>query len=681
MNLTFDISGRIEDRHRPGYTANPLDWNNIPQQALRAHPYVPKEINGLPVSTRTASSFVNPLAGSDLTGYSRTRSAILQTQFTIKYHVPFVQGLSVKFLTSYDMTYSVSKSFSTPYETMVATAPTTMGGDISYTKTFDARGNSASLAEGLTYSEMLTTNTMINYDREFGKHKVSAMLLSETRQSDGNDFSAYGYGYDFFELDELPQDTMKDRRKIDGGSSSTRIAGFAGKFNYEYDNKYIVEFSSRYDGIYLFFGKNGQRWVYLPAGSVAWKVSNEDWFRERFSFVNDLKIRLSYGETATSGGVSPYTYLSTLTTLPNSVVLGGSSQSGLITSKPPIYEFSWSTTGQFNIGLETTLWNGLLGAEIDYYIKNKRGIYETFDAVFPDSFGKYYPTMRNYGKQQMKGFEMTLKHKNRIGDLYYYTKLNLTSSKSTILRTGESPNVPDYLKRTGSDLGAVIGFIAEGLFQSEEEIANSALIPGKPVRVGDIKYRDLNGDGKITYEQDRGYVGKSSIPKVVLGFEFSGEYKGFDFAALLQAGLGRDVALTGIYSGGIMDNTNFTKPFYHGSNSPKFLIENSWREDNKEAEFPRLTIVSASSNNAFSSTYWYRNGDYVRVKSAQLGYTLPYSLMKKSGFEKIRIYVEGQNLLTFSSLSKYNIDPEQPGVNNGYYPQQRVISMGLNIIF
>lgn len=124
-----------------------------------------------------------------------------------------------------------------------------------------------------------------------------------------------------------------------------------------------------------------------------------------------------------------------------------------------------------------------------------------------------------------------------------------------------------------------------------------------------------------------------------------------------------------------------TKPFYHGGNSPKYLIENSWREDNPDGEFPRLAVVPASSNNAYSSSFWYRNGDYLRLKNMQIGYTLPQRWIASLGMSTLRIYAEGQNLLTFSELTKYNIDPEQPGVSNGYYPQQRIYSMGVKLTF
>jgi hypothetical protein len=179
-----------------------------------------------------------------------------------------------------------------------------------------------------------------------------------------------------------------------------------------------------------------------------------------------------------------------------------------------------------------------------------------------------------------------------------------------------------------------------------------------------------------------GYVGKSPYSKFQTSLNLNGEWKGFDFDILLQSGLGRTVALTGVYTStgsvGIMDNTAFTRLFYHGGNSPTFLPENSWRPDNPNAEFPRLSLVTVSNNNGFSSTFWYRNGNYLRLKSFQLGYTIPVAFTRNVGIDRIRLFVEGSNILTFSELTKYNIDPEQPGVNNGYYPQQKTLSFGIN---
>ena len=250
---------------------------------------------------------------------------------------------------------------------------------------------------------------------------------------------------------------------------------------------------------------------------------------------------------------------------------------------------------------------------------------------------------------------------------------------------GDSDNAPEYQRLTGKQIGSKYGFIANGLFQSEEEIANSATVKGYKALPGYIKYVDRNGDGIITAAQDQGYVGKSATPKHTGSLNLFGNWKGFDFDLLFSWGLGNVVALTGQYtasgSEGTQDNTSFTKPFYHGGNSPTFLVENSWTPDHTNAEFPRLEITGPSNNNGYSSTFWYRNGNYMRLKTAQIGYNFPKKWLNPAGIEGLRLYVEGYNLLTFSGLTKYNIDPESPAVNNGYYPQQRTYTLGVKLTF
>lgn len=252
------------------------------------------------------------------------------------------------------------------------------------------------------------------------------------------------------------------------------------------------------------------------------------------------------------------------------------------------------------------------------------------------------------------------------------------------LRYTDAVNTPDYRKLTGKEVGSVLGFIADGLFQSQEEIDNSATVPGVVARPGDIKYRDRNGDGKITYDQDMGYVKGSVYPHFEGGINFDAAWKGFDLSMKWTYALGRTVALTGVYSSsgseGVMDHTAYTRPFYHDGNSPKYLAEDSWTESNTGARFPRLS-VNPTSNNAYSSTWWYENGNYLRLKNLQIGYTLPKKWMDVIGFESMRVFLEGTNLLTFSSLTKYNIDPEMPSVNNGYYPQQMLLGGGLSLQF
>ena len=538
LDLTFDISGRIEDRKRPGYTADPSDWNNIPQQAIRALPFTPEEMNGVPVSTRTASSYVNPLAASKLTGYSNVKTNIIQTNFALNYNVPFVKGLSVKFLTAYDISYQTSKSFSTPYYTNVATAPTSSTGDISYVNTYDARGTTTSLVEGLSHYTHLITNSSLKYENQFGLHKISALALMETTKREGNSFGAYGYGFDIKELDELNYATLADKTKVSGSSYEQRQAGFLGRLSYGYANKYLAEMSMRYDGSYVFGGMvDGKRWSPFPAASVGWRISEEDWFKNAFSYVDNLKLRGSIGLTGTTE-ISPYYYLNTLSFLNDpAVVLGGTAQNGLITSKPANINLTWAKALQYDLGFDASLWNGLLGVEFDVFYKYIYDMLSSASATYPDSYGGYVYGYENKNKQDHKGFEIALTHRHKIGNFTYKIGFNGTYTERRWLRYGDSDNTPDWLKLTGKEVGAQVGFIDMGLFQSQEEIDNSALIVGKAVRVGDIKYMDRNGDGKISYEQDRGYIGKSAYPKFVGGFTFNGAWKGIDVAVLLQGAL------------------------------------------------------------------------------------------------------------------------------------------------
>lgn len=681
-NLTFtmNIAGRFGKTSRPGFAADSESWCNIGQQVMRAHPYVPKYYDGLVVSTRTASAVVSPEGSINESGYAKANTNVFEGTASLKYDVPFVKGLSLKGLVAYDLVESNSKSMATPFLTMVAYAPTSVDGDISYTQSYDSRGTSeASLTEGFSKSTKLLTNISAEYVREFGKHNVNALVLMETVDNNYNDFYANGYGFDIYELDELSLATNKTKNSVSGGSSVSRSAGLVGRINYAYDNRYLLELSCRYDGSYLFAGSTpGARWGTFPAASFGWRIDKEKWFRS--SNVDLLKLRVGSGITGSSGGVGAYTYLNTMNTLLNTVIIGGESQTSIYTSSPANIYLTWQKTLQTNVGVDLSMWNGKFRTEIDVFYKY---IYDMMSSVtneFPASWGGYFVSAENKNKQDHRGFEFLFGHRNTVGEFSYDISVVGTYAFRRWLKYTDAENTPDWLKVTGSEVGAQQGFIALGLFQSEEEIANSATIPGTQAKPGDIKYLDRNGDGKITYDQDRGYVAGSAYPRFEGGLSFSMNWKGIDFSMRWTTGLGRTVAMTGVYSSGVMDHTSMTRPFYHGGNSPKYLVEDSWTETNRDARFPRLS-VNPTNNNAYSSTWWYVNGDYLRLKNMQIGYSLPARWMRAIGMRSCRIFLEGTNLLTFSKLNKFNIDPETPGVSNGYYPQQRLMGVGLDLQF
>ncbi|MDR1718632.1 MAG: TonB-dependent receptor [Dysgonamonadaceae bacterium] len=688
LALTFDLAGRIENRRRSTWSTDPSVGSNIAQQAVRALPFVPTQWEGLPVATPTASSFVSPLASaSDAGGYRTDKSNIMQTTVALNYSVPFIEGLSAKFAVSYDYTDGMSKQMTIPYDVYKVRYPSDPSGDISYYRDYFPSKGDAALTEGATRSISLTTNTSLRYERNWNDlHHLNALLLMETYQTDYNGLSAQGFGFTFLELDELSRATLADRNGISGSSSHTRQAGYLGRINYDYAGKYLLELTARYDGSYRFGGKNinGKRWVLTPATSVGWRLSEEKWFKDALPCFNNFKLRGGIGLTGLTSGLPAYFYLNTFSSVANAVVIGGVSETGLNTSALANVNLTWSKSLQYNAGFDATLWNGLLGVEFDVFYKYIYDIPAYVASSTADSWGGYVYGYENVNKKDHKGFEVALTHTKKVGDFTYRIGLNGTYAKRRWLKYNDAENTPDYLKLTGKEEGALEGFIALGLFRDREEINNSAVMDiysRDKLQPGDIKYLDRNGDGKITYDQDRGWVGKSAYPKFTGGLDFYAEWKGIDISFLWQGAADRTIALTGVYSGVGMDNSLFTKSFYHTSNTPLYLVENSWTEDNPNAIFPRLTITPSTTNNAYSSTFWYRNGDYLRLKSAQIGYNFNPKLLRKTGINALRLYVEGQNLLTFSELTKYNIDPEQPGVSNGYYPQQRVFAGGIKLTF
>jgi len=552
---------------------------------------------------------------------------------------------------------------------------------ISYTSFKNNSGNTA-LTESAHSSTNVVTQSSFTYDRQFDKHKINLFGLAETRNAFSNTLGATGYGLNFLSLDELDMITNTTGNgeervpSISGGSGQSRLVGFVGRLNYDYDNRYLLEASLRRDGSYLFSGMAGSQWVNLPAVSAGWRMNNEEWFQA--DWIDNLKLRGGIGKTATSA-VSAFQYLNLMNISSNALILNNQAQSMIYSGTLGNPYLSWAKAITYNAGVEFMAWRGLLGVELDVFYKYQYDLLASVGGSYPPSMGGYYFSTDNVNKIDYRGFDFTITHNNKIGDFRYGVKwIGTLANRKWLYYAGDSENTPDYLKLTGKEVGSQLGFISEGLFQTQEEIDNAATIPGSPVLPGYIKYKDRNGDGKITYAQDMGYVGKSPYAKFQTSLNLNGDWKGFDFDILLQSGLGRTVALTGVYSSGVMDNTVFTRMFYHGGNTPVFVPENSWRPDNQNAEFPRLSLVTVSTNNAYSSTFWYRNGNYLRVKSFQLGYTIPNSLTRKAGVDKIRLFMEGSNLFTFSGLTKYNIDPEQPGVNNGYYPQQKTLSFGLN---
>ena len=439
----------------------------------------------------------------------------------------------------------------------------------------------------------------------------------------------------------------------------------------------LLEISGRYDASYKFVGS--KRWTLFPAVSIGWRLSEEKFFKETLPFVDNLKIRGSVGKLGNDTGVNAYMFLRTLqaTSSDPSVVIGSGSQNAYKTNSLDNPDLTWENVTIYNIGFESTLWSGLLGVEFDAFYKITKDILEKQGGTFAPSVGGYYPSVVNTGKADNRGFELALTHENRIKDFTYGARFNISWYKNRYLSVTDSPNIQEHLKRNGRKLGQKHGLVALGLFQTDEEARNWPSIFGDQ-RAGDIKYLDVNGDGKLTYQDDRMWIADSNVPQLNSALTIHAEYKGFDFSVMFQGAAMAEYALSGYYPNIGYDNTEFTSPFFQQGNSPKYLVENSWTPENPNAKYPRLSDTKVQ-NNKWASTLWIVDGSYIRLKTIQLGYTLPKHIVSKIGANNLRLYVSGGNLFTWTEFPY--MDPEAPDVSNGFYPQQKTYSFGLNVTF
>ncbi|WP_247237596.1 TonB-dependent receptor [Telluribacter sp. SYSU D00476] len=675
FKASFGLAARDETTEQPGLSAGlGNSYASIFSQAMMSYPFLrPFNSEGKPVgSFNTGNGNQNPLAARDLSGTHDTRSTAMQGNISLQYDFYFLEGLNVKVNGAYDKGYSMRKAAVLPYLLSVYN-----NANRTFTETYarHALNGNATINQWFADTWQTTLQPSINFNRTIGAHKVGGMLLYEYIRNSGTSMSAGRRGFPITEIMDLNYGEEVINDLVRGGHSMFHRAGYVSRLTYDYKGKYLAEFTGRYDGSTRL--PSHTRWGLFPAVALGWRVSEEDFFKQNVGFVNDLKIRLSSGRLG-NDAVGNYSYLRTLSMGANPVaIIGDRLVRSLSVSNVPNKDIKWETTTTYNAGFESTMWNGLLGVEADVFYNVTKDILQSQSGLMPPSIGGYFPQIVNSGIVDNRGFELILTHRRSLGDFYYNVRGNVSWARNRIIQTTENVNVPDYLRRTGQRIGMKYGFVADGLFQSEEEIANSALFG--PSKVGEVKLKDLNGDGRITWDQDWTAIGRSSTPEMIFGMNVSAGYKAFDFNLFFQGAAITDVALSGLYaSSGVYDNTFYTMAFYQDGNSPKYLAEGAWTPENPNALYPRLSTMSAQSGGKFSS-WWIRDASYVRLKSAQIGYTLPPMLTRRLNIDNLRLHISGSNLFTWTGLEY--LDPEMPDVNQGYYPQQKLFEAGLSLSF
>ena len=688
-NLKFitSLAGYRTDRSWPGTSIGDKTPFNPVSQAQSSLPILKSEFQGYPTAwvlgTNTA---VNGYAALTESGYKNQTRYNLDSNFQMEYDfsglTDMLKGLKVNVFASYNYGQTTDSDYDRYYELY------TVNNELDE-RVMGASGYSPGnvYSKSSSWGDNWMFRPQISYSREFfNKHAVHAIFLLEKRKSFSSTMT--GTKREYYSDDPVDISLGNEWTTGDPVTGSHGFSGqksYVGRFNYVYANKYLVEFLFRTDWSVKFAPDN--RKGFFPSASAGWVISQEDFFASMFPMVDLLKIRASYGQ-AGKDNVDDFLYNSLFNIAPNSMALGGRSISQFYSVNAYVVRnLTWSTTHSFNLGVDLNMWKGKLAVELDLFYQITANILERLESNFPPSLAGYFPTFENSGKMANRGFEITVKHNNRINqDWSYQVRGTFAFARNKVLRRAMTDNHPNYQPEVGGPLGVRYGFKALGLFQSWEEIEQYPVAPSGFLRPGDIKYLDYDGNGEIdkgkltaTAPPNKDYVriGYGALPEISFNFNIDLSYKNFYLTMLWQGVTHTDWELSGWW-----DDRKYpaATPYtsWGGGNAPKYLIEDAWTPENPNARWPRLSTIS-NGNNAWQSSWWIINGEYLRLKNLNIGYTLPANILQKTPISRINIYLAGTNVITFSHFPY--LDPESPSVSSGYYPQQKTYSIGANITF
>ncbi|MBQ0068203.1 MAG: TonB-dependent receptor [Bacteroidales bacterium] len=675
LKMNVSASGYRTESDRPASdvsSGNSGSSTSVFWQATLSKPIFPVMYGDKYSVPITLKGNMNPIAALTESGYNRSRTHWLSSSVKFDINIPQVKGLTAYVLLGYDYKTTRGKIWKLPY-----TLSKFSNG--SYTEVINGVQQRSALTESHSDYEKLGFQPSIQYENTFNDvHYLRAQVVYDQLQTWSTSLQAGKMNFDMLDIPEL---SLGSDEEIIAGSvkgSKTMFArkGVLTRLNYAYDNKYLIEALVRADASVKF--ANDNRWGYFPAVSLGWRLSEESFMENTRDWLTNLKLRASFGITG-NDRISDWLYMRSIALSKNAYVINGQLGNALVTGSVPSYDISWEKQRTTNVGFDMQLFNGKLYTEFDYYYKYSWDILQSLSASMPPSLGGNYPSIINKGKVDNRGFELILGHRNKVGkDFSYDVSANIAYNKNRILQFNDAVNIPDYQKKTGHCIGSIVGLVADGLYKDEADLANSPKYRGD-AKVGDIKYKDLNGDGVIDLVNDATIISDGTVPKWNYALNMNAQYKWVDLTLFFQGAADYEIALQGFYGSGAQSTTNFTKPFAADGNTPYFLVENSWTPENPNAEFPRLTTRTAINQNAVSSTFWLRKGNYIRLKNLQLGVNIPKDIVSKAKIEALRVYFSASNVFTLSKLNKYGFDPEAPTVNNGYYPQQRVLSFGINL--
>lgn len=563
------------------------------------------------------------------------------------------------------------------------------------------------LDESVNTRNYYSANAYANFDDTFNDaHHVSGVIGFNYETMRLKNISAYGENLASTSLDDFNLVGQNAEGEVitgvDGSQSEYALAGFFGRINYDYKGRYLFEASGRYDGTSRFAA--GSRWGFFPSGSVGWRISEEPFFKPLGKYVDNLKLRASFGSLGNQNVSSYYTYMRLITV---SDFAGysfgeGSSMAKYATLSAPVSsDLTWETAQQWDFGFDLTMLKNRLNVTVDGYVRNTLNML-TDGIELPAVYGASVPDM-NTADLQTKGYEISVSWRDQFQlagrPVEYSLGFNVSNYKSYITKYDNKDKTfaKDYYE--GMRLGEIWGFVTDGLFQSTEEAQayasevdlsyiNNRVTGGW--QAGDLKFLDLNGNKKLDIGSntvndpgDRKILG-NSLPSLSYGINASLRWFGVDVSAFFQGTGNHYWYPTG-------QAMQFWGPFSYPylTYLQKDFLKDVWAEDNPDAYFTRPMAYSATSGPlSLVNDRYLQNIRYMRFKNLTVGYTIPTALTKKIGVDQLRVYFSGENLCYWSPLKKHTkyIDPEaaidrDDAYNNAYYPWQKTFMFGVDVTF
>jgi len=641
LYIMGNVSGVVEDRNTPsGFTASQLFDKLI---TLPSAAFPVKNPNGT-WGNNSVYNF-NPVELLQQNGIYSAHTRTLQTDISLRQKLDLITpGLNLvggaSFNNQYGGYYQTSyavRSFEILKDAndMPVKDP---DGNVQY-KTIGNDVPQSSSDGGTSHWNRNTIQLGFDYNHSFGKSTVSGLLLAR-RQG----YSKLGQLY------------------------AVRTQGISGNVTYDYDKKYIVDFSGAYMGSADF--APGKRYGFFPSVGLGWVLSNEAFLKDNTAF-NYLKLRASYGSAGNINDAYRFLYQAKAASSGSWIVgSGNTSKGGMAITQYANPDATWELKKTFNVGVDMQLWKHV-SVTFDAFSEKRTGIYEIPSANVPAFTGFKLPYV-NSGEVSNKGIEAVVGYNNNVGKVQYNIQGSFAYARNKIIKKSETAQPFDRLLQKGFPLGQSKGLLFDGFYQTSDFNSDGTLKSGVPsssyvnVRPGDLKYKDLDGNGVIN-AYDMQDVGYNQVPEMTLGLNIGLNYMGFDFSAFVQGVMHRTVDL-------LSTAYNYTHPFVNNNSITSFSA-NSWTEDNAlTATTPRLSTLS-NPNNDQPSDFWLRNGKFFKLRSVELGYTFEKKGMLRK-IDGIRVFVNGTNLFTSNKID--GLEPENLSMG---YPLTKVVNFGFNVKF